>query len=103
MPATSCLARGLEAVAAGRLPGVPKEEVLDALGCLYQLVQRQGAWMAGAAGEPGRSAVASALLAALHVLQVRPRSRLRGWFWWSLSEWSLMPDGIRHSARGHGL
>ena len=49
---------------------MPKEEVLDALGCLYHLLQREGPWMAAGAGQ--RGAVDSALLASIHVLQVRP-------------------------------
>lgn len=70
IPATHCLARGLESVAAGSLLSMPKEELLDSLGSTYHLLQREGQWMAKEGGEEGMCAVNAALLAALHMLQV---------------------------------
>ena len=40
-PAVLCLARGVDAVAAGAAPAVPTQAVQDALGSLFALIQRE--------------------------------------------------------------
>ena len=40
-PAILCLARGVEVVAGGRAPAVPTQDVQDALGSLFALLQRE--------------------------------------------------------------
>ena len=61
-------------MAAGSLLSMPKEELLDSLGSLYHLLQREGQWMAKEGGKEGMCAVNAALLAALHMLQVWQRA-----------------------------